>query len=127
MDEVNLFLRSHRILSVDRHFVQDGANSIWAICVSYLGEARPAAGDRREAPEGRLSRGAFGARFRRCSPSSRNLRRNMAEREGAPAYALFTNEQLAEVVKLNGRRRAGRMGGCLSEGSPVDRCSPDVC
>ncbi len=35
-EEVNIFLRANRILSVDRHFVQDGANSIWAICVSYL-------------------------------------------------------------------------------------------
>ncbi len=36
MEEVNTFLRANRILSVDRHFVQDGGNSVWAICVSYL-------------------------------------------------------------------------------------------
>ena len=47
--ELNSFLRAHRILSVDRHFVQDGANSIWAICVSHIGDAiRPlAAGAKR--------------------------------------------------------------------------------
>ena len=44
LDELNSFLRANRILSVDRHFVQDGANSVWAICVSYLSDAnRPLA------------------------------------------------------------------------------------
>jgi hypothetical protein len=35
-EELNGFLSSHRILSVERYFVADGANSTWAICVSYL-------------------------------------------------------------------------------------------
>ncbi len=33
-DELNQFLGSQRILAVDRSFVQDGANSAWALCVS---------------------------------------------------------------------------------------------
>ena len=98
MDEVNLFLRSHRILSVDRHFVQDGANSIWAICISYLGDAsRPQAiGAKRPKVDYRevLSEPDF-AVFAKL----RNLRKEVAEREGAPGYALFTNEQLAEMVR----------------------------
>jgi len=31
---LNRFLASHRILAVDRHFVAEGPNSRWAICVS---------------------------------------------------------------------------------------------
>jgi len=46
-EELNAFLSSHRIVSVERHFVLDAANSAWAICVSYL----PTAG--RPAPEKR--------------------------------------------------------------------------
>ncbi len=38
-DEVNRFLRSQSVLSVDRHFVSDGSNSIWAICVTFLDSA----------------------------------------------------------------------------------------
>lgn len=98
IEEVNAFLRSHRILTVDRHFVQDGANSVWAICVSYLGNSmRPQAisakrpkVDYREV----LSQTDF-ALFARL----RVLRKQLAEREGVPAYALFTNEQLAEMVQ----------------------------
>ena len=104
MDELNAFLRAHRILSVDRHFVQDGANSIWAICVSYLGDAnRPlVAGAKRPKVDYRdvLSEADF-AVFAKL----RNLRKELAEKEGIPAYALFTNEQLAEMVQ----RRVGSL------------------
>lgn len=34
--ELNGFLASHRILSIDRQFVEVGVNSFWAICVDYL-------------------------------------------------------------------------------------------
>ncbi len=84
MDEVNLFLRANRILSVDRHFVQDGTNSVWAICVSYLGEAgRPQTmGSKRAKVDYRevLSEADF-ALFAKL----RNLRKELAEREGAPS------------------------------------------
>lgn len=33
--ELNVFLGSHRVLGVERHLVADGAQSVWAICVSY--------------------------------------------------------------------------------------------
>jgi superfamily II DNA helicase RecQ len=98
LEEVNAFLRANRILSVDRHFVQDGANSIWAICVSYLDDAnRPlATGAKRPKVDYRevLSEADF-AVFAKL----RNLRKELAEKEGIPAYALFTNEQLAEMVQ----------------------------
>jgi superfamily II DNA helicase RecQ len=104
LDELNSFLRAHRILSVDRHFVQDGGNSVWAICVSYLNDAnRPlAAGAKRPKVDYRevLSEADF-AVFARL----RNLRKELAEQEGIPAYALFTNEQLAEMVQ----RRVGSL------------------
>ncbi len=97
-EEINVFLRANRVLSVDRHFVQDGANSVWAICVSYLGDAhRPqTASAKRPRVDYRevLSQPDF-ALFAKL----RNLRKELAEREGVPAYTLFTNEQLAEMVK----------------------------
>ena len=37
----------------------------------------------------------------------RALRKQLAEREGVPAYALFTNEQLAEMVQRGVHNAAG--------------------
>jgi superfamily II DNA helicase RecQ len=96
-DELNRFLASHRILAVDRHLAQDGSASLWAICVSYEpaggseGPAAPKRGkvDYREV----LSEADFAV-----YAALRTLRKDMAERDGVPPYALFTNEQMAEMV-----------------------------
>ena len=34
--ELNGFLASHKVLSIDRQLVDVGMNSFWAICVDYL-------------------------------------------------------------------------------------------
>lgn len=34
--ELNRFLESHVILGMERQFVQDGQNSLWAVCGSRL-------------------------------------------------------------------------------------------
>ncbi len=34
--ELNAFIGSHRVLSVDRHWVDQGQNSYWAVWVDYL-------------------------------------------------------------------------------------------
>jgi len=34
--ELNGFLATHRIFSIDRHLVHDGGASMWALAVSYL-------------------------------------------------------------------------------------------
>lgn len=39
---LNAFLSSHRVIALDRHFVQDGHNSAWSLCISFVptGDAR---------------------------------------------------------------------------------------
>lgn len=98
-DELNRFLAGHRILAVEKHFVADGANSAWAICVGFddPGAALPRAAQARRGKvdfKDVLSEAEF-AVFARL----RALRKERAEAEGVPAYALFTNEQLAEMVQ----------------------------
>ena len=97
VEEMNRFLRSHRVLTVERQLVEEGQNSFWTFCVEFLETAGPAEGRN----EGRidykevLSAPEF-ERFARL----RLLRKELAEKEGVPAYAIFTNEQLAQMVRL---------------------------
>jgi superfamily II DNA helicase RecQ len=99
-DELNRFLAGHRILAVERQFNQNGGASAWAVCVAFESasatrpETGPAAGrrgkvDYREV----LSEQDFSVYAR-----LRVLRKELADAEGVPAYALFTNEQMAEMV-----------------------------
>ncbi len=44
--EMNVFLRTHRVLGVKKKFVPDGENAFWTFCVEYLepvGNATPGA------------------------------------------------------------------------------------
>ncbi len=91
----------HRVVSLEKHLIADGDRSYWALCVSYLeGPQSQPNGTRRsgrkEAVDYRaiLDEPDF-ALFVRL----RSLRKTLAEQDGIPAYALFTNEQLAAMVQ----------------------------
>ena len=34
--DLNGFLASHKVVSIDRRLIDQGTNSFWAICVDYL-------------------------------------------------------------------------------------------
>jgi hypothetical protein len=34
--DLNGFLARHKVVSIDRHLIDQGVNSFWAICVDYL-------------------------------------------------------------------------------------------
>ena len=97
VDDLNRFLRGHRVLTLDRAWT----GVAWSFCVTY--QPGPQAGS--GPPHGRsaekidykaiLDAPTF-ARFSRL----REVRKAIAERDALPAYAIFTNEQLAEIAKL---------------------------
>ncbi|MCP3883118.1 MAG: hypothetical protein GY701_32680 [Sulfitobacter sp.] len=103
-EELNRFLAGHRILAVDRSFVQDGANSAWSFCVSFepTGNTRPQAGKRSKVDYREVLNEQDFTVFARL----RTLRKEIADSEGVPAYALFTNEQLAAMVQRRVQTRA---------------------
>lgn len=94
--ELNQFLASNRIAGIQREFINDGLNSHWSICVttadadSTITPVKKSRVDYREV----LSEQDF-AMFAKL----RTLRKEMSEKEGVPPYTLFTNEQLAEMVR----------------------------
>jgi superfamily II DNA helicase RecQ len=97
-EQLNAFLAANAVLSVERQFVADGVNSFWSVCVSVATEKTP------EAKTG----GKRGVDYRAVlSPEHfaiyarlRTFRNKLAEEQGIPAYAIFTNEQLAAMAQL---------------------------
>jgi len=96
LEEMNNFLRSHRIVEVTKQFVENAGNSFWTFCIEYLYgdessvKSATAKTDYREI----LTESEF-AIFAQL----RNVRKEIAEKEGFPSYVLFTNEQLARMVQ----------------------------
>ncbi|MDG4596605.1 MAG: HRDC domain-containing protein [Candidatus Contendobacter sp.] len=95
--ELNRFLGAHRILTIDRSLVQDGANSAWALCVSFEPAADPSQPSKRG---GKVDyREVLNEQDFAVFARLRTLRKELADGEGIPAYAVLTNEQLAEIVQ----------------------------
>lgn len=97
-DELNAFLRGQRILNVRREVVNESGGACWAICVEYLTSA--SAGS----PPNASGKGKIDYR-EKLSPEDfavfsalRDVRKELAERDGVPVYAVFSNEQIAEIV-----------------------------
>jgi len=104
---LNAFLAANPVLEVTREFVADGGNSFWSLCVSVAatqaqistaiskGGKRPAV-DYREL----LSPEVFSIYAR-----LRALRNGMAKQQGIQPFAIFTNEQLANMARLSSPSR----------------------
>lgn len=95
LEECNRFLRAHKVLTVDRQFTTYDGGSGWAILIHYL--------------QGTTKEGQKKSRIdyrEQLSPEDftlfselRNQRKTMAEQEGLPVYAIFSNEQLAQIAR----------------------------
>jgi superfamily II DNA helicase RecQ len=98
--ELNAFLARHKVVSMQRQLIDQGVNSFWAICVDDL-SAAPG----ETAANANLSRSRVD--YKAILPSEefavfsrlRDLRKELALAEAVPVYALFTNEQLAQMVQ----------------------------
>ena len=104
-DAVNNFLAQHRVSSVRSHFVADGAQSFWAIRVTYV-EREPRA---KAAPAGRGQidyRQVLSAEDFAVYARLREVRKRLAGEHGVPPYQILTNEQLADIVQRRLHTRA---------------------
>lgn len=105
--EMNAFLRSHRVLSVKKELVAEGENSFWTFCVEYL-ESAPGGG---LPPGGKLPKVDYKEVLKpeefEVFSRLRDWRKGVAEQERVPVYVVFTNEQLAEMVRKRVSTRVG--------------------
>ncbi|MGE3820241.1 MAG: hypothetical protein AB7I30_12545, partial [Isosphaeraceae bacterium] len=95
---MNRFLRGHRVIGVERRWVDLGADSYWSFCVDYL-ESGTSSGSTPRGGVGAVDKVDYRevlspeqfAKFVR----SRSSRSEISKSEGVPVYATFTNERLA--------------------------------
>lgn len=98
-DELNIFLRSHRVLQTERHFCPDNGG-YWTILVEYL-EGNPVA----EAPPAfRKDRKDYAQELNdeetKRYEHFKQIRRELATQRSIPAYLIFTNEELAILARM---------------------------
>lgn len=92
LDDLNRFLRGHRVLTLDRQFHA----GVWSFCITY----QPAAGASAGTSPGKVDyKTVLDAPTFGLFSKLREARKELAEKDRLPPYAVLTNEQLAEVAK----------------------------
>jgi superfamily II DNA helicase RecQ len=109
--EINTFCAAHAVVTVDKHFVADGANSFWAFCITWRSKESSSALVGGGGKTAKVDyRAVLNDRDFQLFVKLRELRKIIADSEGVPAYALFTNEQLATMVTKQIATKTGLAG-----------------
>jgi len=97
-DEVNKFLRSKKVVNIESHFVSHDKYCGWAFTVQYLDTTQNTitASPKEKIDYKNVLDEATFEKFSKL----REIRKQLSEEEAVPAYAVFTNEELAEIAKL---------------------------
>ena len=102
-EDLNGFLSSTRVVSVQSHFVVKKEIPYLIFIVEYLdsNKAKNQAAPKIDYRE-KLSEDDF-----IIFSQLRDLRKSLAEKEGVPVYAIFTNAQLAKIVEKRIENKQG--------------------
>lgn len=108
--ELNQFLRTRRVVSVERQLVTNDGNAYWTFCIGYLdrGAITTPSGVSKSNQRDKSKidyREILSASEFSVFSKLRDLRKEIAAAEAVPVYAIFTNEQLAAFVRTNAKTK----------------------
>ncbi len=96
--EMNVFLCSKKILQVENHLIRDGKSAFWCFCIKYI-DSTNLRGEvfttKKVDYKALLDEKSF-TRFSKL----REIRKKVAQDDAVPAYAVFTDEELAGLARL---------------------------
>jgi len=102
-EEMNRFLRSHKVLEAEQQLVSTKSGSHWHFCIKYLANAQPDV-----KPEIKSQNTAkvdykdiLDEKTFAVFSMLRDIRKKIAEEAGMPVYAIFTNEELVGIAALD--------------------------
>lgn len=98
LDEMNRFLRGNKILEVSDELVTSDSGAYWCFCVRYI--EKPFVSTETHKGKVDYKHVLDEATFQKFS-KLREIRKRVAADEGVPAFAVFTDEELAGLAKLD--------------------------
>ena len=111
-EELNAFIAGHRVAHIERKWIDQGAQSAYVFCVEYVLASPTRDGN----PRSQLSRNRIDYKTI-LSPDEftifsllRHLRKELSQQEGVPVFALFSNEQLAQMVQRRCASKSDLLG-----------------
>ena len=97
LQEMNTFLKSNKILEVQNKLIRNENGAYWSFCVRYIEQSFIPISENKAKVDYRLL--LDGPTFQKFS-DLRVIRKKVATDEGISAFIVFTDEELAELAKL---------------------------
>ncbi len=97
-NQMNAFLRGHKIVKVEKNFISNNSEAYWSFCIKYvIGTLKTSFSAKKEKIDYRdiLDEKTF-----KIFSDLRKIRMEIAKNEAIPAYAVFTDKELSEIAKL---------------------------
>lgn len=100
-EEMNKFLRGHRVVTVDKQFCLVGDMACWSFCITYVEGATSAFTAKTDEQREKIDyREVLDATTFAVFSRLREIRKSLAVEDAVPAYAIFTDAELAKISKL---------------------------
>lgn len=100
LQEMNAFLRGNKILEVENQFIGNDNGACWCFCVRYIERAHPELGGEKDGKKVDYKKVLDETTFGKFS-KLREIRKKVAADEGISAFIVFTDDELAELAKLD--------------------------
>jgi len=102
LDELNRFVRSHRILEESHELVAGKNGSVWHFCIKYLNGILPTKKYNSKGSKPKIDyREVLDEKTFKKFSKLREFRKQIATDEAIPAFAVFTDKELSEISKLS--------------------------
>lgn len=92
---LNNFLRSNKIISIDKQLINVEGQAYWSFCVRWIQQNSFVKTKEKIDYSQTLTKDEF-IRFEKLKV----IRKELSQKLGIPAYAVFTNNELSNVTKL---------------------------
>lgn len=100
-DELNHFLRANRVVDVKKELAIIDGNSCWTFCITYMQTSRPIGNESSKSGQKTDYKEILEPEVFEKFSELRRLRKSIAEKEAIPAFAVFTDAELAELAKID--------------------------
>jgi superfamily II DNA helicase RecQ len=94
--EMNNFLSNHKVLEMEQHFYNNNNAAYWSFCIRYiLSNTSMATSKKKIDYRAILDENTF-----TVFSKLREGRKIIAAKDGVPAYAVFTDKELADIAQM---------------------------
>ncbi|MBL7792550.1 MAG: HRDC domain-containing protein [Saprospiraceae bacterium] len=95
-EDMNAFLRSKKVLQTEQHLVSNERGACWCFFIKYIDDLAATDTGKKKVDYKEILDEATFKQFSKL----REIRKSLATQEALPAYAIFTDEELAALAKL---------------------------